>query len=252
MLSKSFFKEKLWPFLAGLGSSMIMFLAFFLPSLQDQFDRNDARTIINEYENLGNEFFNEEKYDIAEQAYQKAFELSDSRRLDLDKKRLVAKINRINMDPKWGSEPPEDLTEIDFEYVLHLKEIKSDVKERVSVLNSYGLFLVSSEKLTEAEKMFNGAIESDSSDARAYINKGSLFDQKGNRKGAMAMYLKAISLDKDNARAHYNLAQLYIEQGMIDMGIKQLQETIRLDSSEEDARAQLEKLHSMPGAEKGK
>lgn len=238
MGAKTFIKEKLWPFLAGMGSALVMILAFFIPSMQDQYDRYQSRKIINQYETLGNDFFDEEKYDMAEQAYQKAFELSDSKRLDIEVKRLTAKINRVNMNPKWGAKPPEDLTDVDFEYVLHLQKGKEKEKERVATLNSYGLFLVSSKKIKEAEAVFKEAIQLDSTDALAYVNLGNLYDQQSKKNEALKLYLKAIVLDKENARAHYNLGLLYMEQDKFPDAKKEMEEVLKLDSADNDAKTQ--------------
>ncbi|HEX2847168.1 MAG TPA: tetratricopeptide repeat protein [Chitinophagaceae bacterium] len=242
MSLKIYLKEKLWPFLAGMGSAAIMVLAFFIPSLQDQYDRYQSRKIINKYELLGNDFSDEERYDMAEQAYQKAFELSDSKRLDLEIKRLEAKINRINMNPQWGAAPPEGLEEIDFQYVLHLQKEAGDSKKRVAALNSYGIFLVDSKKVKEAETAFKEAMALDSSDVLAYVNLGNLYDQQGKKIQAMQYYLKAITRDNDNGRAHYNLGLLYVEQGKAEEAKKEFSEAIRADSSDADAKAQYEML----------
>ena len=238
MGAKTFIKGKLWPFLAGMGSALVMILAFFIPSLQDQYDRYQSRKIINQYEAIGNDFFEEEKYDMAEQAYQKAFELSDSKRLDIEVKRLTAKINRVNINPKWGAEPPEDLTDVDFEYVLHLQKGKEKEKERVAILNSYGLFLVSSKKLKEAEATFKEAMQLDSLDVLAYVNLGNLYDQQSKKQEAMKLYLKAIALDNENTRAHYNLGLLYLEQDKLSEAKKEMEEVLKLDSTDTDAKTQ--------------
>ena len=37
---------KLWPLLVSLGSAMVMLLAFFIPSVQDQWDRYQSREVI--------------------------------------------------------------------------------------------------------------------------------------------------------------------------------------------------------------
>jgi tetratricopeptide (TPR) repeat protein len=239
---KTFITEKLWPFLAGISSALIMLLAFFIPSLQDQWDRNQSRKIITQYENLGNDFYKEERFDMAEQAFQKAFELSENKRLDIEIKRLDAKINRINMNPKWGAAPPEDLEEIDFQYLLHMQKEKDQEKERVSTLNSYGVFLVSLKKLKEAENSFKEAIQLDSTDALAFVNLGNLYDQESKKNEALVKYLKAISLDSSNARAHYNLGLLYVEQGKLEEAKKHFTEAIKADSTDTDAKAQYNQL----------
>ncbi|PZR27759.1 MAG: hypothetical protein DI535_09240 [Citrobacter freundii] len=238
MGTKAFFKEKLWPFLAGLGSAGIMVLAFFIPSLQDQWDRYQSRKIIDQYEMLGNDFYTEERYDLAEQAYQKAFELSESRRLDLDVKRLQAKVNRINIDPKWGGTMPEDLEEIDFQYLLHLLKGKEQEQERVSTLNSYGIFLAGSHKMAQAEQSFKEAVRTDSSDVLAYINLGNLYDQEKKKDLALQYYQKAIGIDSLNARARYNLGLLYMEKEQWLLARQQMEKVIQADSSDNDAKAQ--------------
>lgn len=239
---KKFIKEKLWPFLAGVSSALVMVLAFFIPSLQDQWDRHQSRKIINQYESLGNDFYKEEKYDMAEQAYQKAFEYSDSKRLDIEIKRLDARINRVNMNTKWGDTIPEDLEEIDFQYVLHLQKDKEKEKERVATLNSYGIYLASSKKMKEAEQAFKEAIQLDSTDATAYVNLGNLYDQQGKKQQAVNNYRKAISLEKDNAKAHYNLGLLFMEQGKLSEAKSELAEAVKADSTDSDALSQYNQI----------
>jgi len=242
MEMKAFIKEKLWPFLAGIGSAAVMVLAFFIPSLQDQWDRYQSRKVIEQYVPLGNDLFNEDRYDIAEEAYQKAFELSDSKRLDIEVKRLNARINRINIKPEWGATPPEDLTEADFQYVLHLQKEKSQQKERVSTLNSYGLFLVASGKAKDAEKVFGEALYTDSTDARAYVNLGNLYDQQGKKEAALVKYRRGIALDSTDARAHYNLGLLYVEQGKKEAAKQEFLDAMKYDSSDTDAQKQYQLL----------
>lgn len=238
MAWKTYIKEKIWPFLAGMGSALVMVLAFFIPSLQDQYDRYQSRKVIGQYENLGNDFFEEEKYDMAEQAYQKAFELSDNKRLDIEIKRLQSKINRIDIDPKWGGAPPEDLEEIDFQYVLHLQKGKENDKARVATLNSYGIFLAATHRPQKSEETFFEAIKTDSTDARAYINLGNLYDQQGKKQAAVKYYQQAIALDAENARAHYNLGLLYQEQGLLIDAHQQFTAAFKADSADKDIREQ--------------
>lgn len=237
---KEFIKEKLWPFLAGMGSTIIMVLAFFIPSVQDQWDRNESRKIINQYQQLGDDLFDEERYDMAEQAYQRAFELSDSRRLDLEIKRLNAKINRINMDPKWNGTVPEDLEEADFQYVLHLQKEKDQVHERIHTLNSYGIFLSNRKKFKDAEASFKEAIALDSSEEMAYINLGNLYDQIGKKQQALLSYQKAIMLNNNNTRAYYNLGLLYMEMNEWKNAKQQFEAALRIDSSDTDTKQQYE------------
>ena len=76
---------------------------------------------------------------MAEEAYTKAFDLSEQKRLDIEVKRLNAKVNRMNEDPEWDSEVPEDLEEADFQFLLHLQKGKEKTRDRIYTLNSYGI-----------------------------------------------------------------------------------------------------------------
>lgn len=242
MSFKSFVREKFWPFLVGMGSTIVMMLAFFIPSLQDQYDRYQARKIITQYEQLGDEFYAEEKYDMAEQAYEKAFELSENKRLEIEIKRLTARINKVNINPRWGDTLPEELEEVDFQYVLHLLKGKDKTRERIYALNSYGIFLAAGKKPLAAEAAFKEAMQLDSADIQACINLGNLYDQQGKEAAAMEYYLRALSKDTQNARAHYNLGLLYAGQGHSAQAKKELELAIRYDSSDTDAKKQYEML----------
>lgn len=219
-----------------------MLLAFLIPSLQDQWDRFQSRKVISQYESLGDDFFREERYDMAEEAYQKAFELSDSKLLDIEVKRLNARINRINMKPEWGAPPPEDLLESDFQFVLHLQKGKDKQKDRINTLNSYGVFLAASHKPKAAQAAFEEAVRLDSSDALAYVNLGNLFDQEGRKTAALQQYELGIARDPTNARAHYNLGLLYAEQGRREAALQQLKAAMQYDSTDTDAARQYELL----------
>lgn len=239
MAFKEFIKEKLWPFLAGMSSALVMVLAFFIPSLQDQWDRHQSREIITQYETLGNDFYKEERYDMAEQAYQKAFELSDSKRLDLETKRLDAKINRINMDSKWGAPAPDDITEIDFQYLLHMQKGKEKQKEKAATLSSYGVFLTEdAEKRQLAEKCFIESIQLDATNIHAYINLGNLYDEQGKKQEALKQYLKALTIDNKSPIVHYNLGLLYADLGKLPEAKKEFEVALKTDSTDTDVKTQ--------------
>jgi len=242
MTNQSRFKDKVWPFLSGMGSAMIMILAFFIPSLQDQWDKHKAREVVEQYEQIGDEFFDEEKYDLAEKSFAKAYELSLNLRLDIEIKRLNAKINSISVNPVWGSKPPEELEDADFQFLLHMLKGKENDKKRTTVLNSYGVFLAESGRLSEAHHAFEDALNTDSTDERIYINLGNLLNQLGNKPAAEKMYLKAVAIDNVNVRAHYNLGLLYATQGKNKEAIKEFEQTIAIDSTDKDAKIQYEIL----------
>ncbi len=235
-------KKKWWPFLLSMGSASVMILAFFVPSLQDQWDRYQSRKIIQQYVALGDAFFDEERYEMAEEAYQKAFVLSEEKRLDIEMKRLHAKISRVSAEPEWGSKIPEDLKEVDFQFLLHLQTEPHHRAERVSTLNSYGIFLVANKKLREAEVAFNEALQLDSADVLAYVNYANLLDQQGKNHEAEKFYTKAVQLEPENERAHYNLGLLYKEWKDFNRAKAEFAKAVALDSADEDAKRELANL----------
>ena len=230
--------KKIWPFLASLGGASVMILAFFIPSIQDQWDRYQARQVIEQYEKLGNEFFDEEHFEMAEEAYAKAFELSEAKRIDLEIKRLSARINRIGSDPTWGSKAPEGLKDVDFQFLLHFQ--KNNAKHRVATLNCYGVFLASENRNLEAEKIFNDAIRLDSADVLAFVNLGNLFFHHGKIGEAKKYYLKAVALEPENPRSHYNLGLLLFDQGLLMEAKNEFVKTVELDPADADAQAELD------------
>ncbi len=229
--------KKIGPFLASLGGATVMVLAFFIPSIQDQWDRYQARQVIEQYERLGDEFFDEGHFVMAEQAYAKAFELSEQKRLDIEVKRLDSKINRVNENPVWGGKLSDSLSEIDFQYLLHFQKDKGGEKARV--LNSYGVFLSSLGRLKEAEGAFNEALRLDSKNDLAHVNLGSLFRQQGKAAASEREYLKAISIDPDNPIAHYNLGLLFSEKNDLKKAETEFVKALELDPEDNDIKAEL-------------
>jgi len=211
-------------------------------SLQDQWDRYEARKIVNQYEALGDEFLEDDQFQLAEEAYQKAFHFSDEKRLDIEMKRLQAKISRINLDPSWDSKPPDDLEDVDFQFLLHLQRGLAHSTARIATLNSYGIFLAAKGKSKEAEYQFKEAISIDSTEVHAYINLGNLMDQQGNKEQAEQLYRKSLRLDPENARASYNLGLLYVELGKIQDARVLFERAQKLDPGDEDIVRELKNL----------
>ncbi|HTJ51820.1 MAG TPA: tetratricopeptide repeat protein [Cyclobacteriaceae bacterium] len=235
MKIKNLLKRRIWPLLVSVSSAMIMLLAFFIPSLQDQWDRYQSRRIIQQYVAMGDEFVSEENFTMAEQAFTKAYELSGDTRLDIEVKRLKAKVNRIYQNPEWGSKPPEGLEELDFQFLLHMQAGEEQENERAQILTSYGIYLASIGKQAEAERKIREALRMNPSEVLALINLGNLLDEHGKKEEAEKSYRKAITLAPRNARAHYNLAILLSESGHTDESVKELNKVILLDPSDSDA-----------------
>ena len=235
MKIKNLLRRRIWPLLVSISSASIMILAFFIPSLQDQWDRYQSRRVIQQYVSMGDEFVKEENFAMAEQAFTKAYELSGDTRLDIEVKRLKAKVNRVYQNPEWGSKPPEGLEEIDFQFLLHMQPGDKHEKERAQILTSYGIYLASVGKLTAAEKKIREAVRMNPDDALALINLGNVLDEQGKKEEAEKTYRNAIALEPGNARAHYNLAILLSESGHKDESVKEFTDVIQLDPADSDA-----------------
>jgi tetratricopeptide (TPR) repeat protein len=231
--------RKLWPLLVSLGSAAVMLLAFFIPSIQDQWDRYQSREVIQQYEHLGDQFFEEERFDMAEKAYEKAFEMSEEKRLDIEVKRLSAKVNRVSLEPKWGAKPPEDIQDIDFQFLLHLQKDKADPKQRVFILNSYGIYLSSVGRTADARAALEEALQLDPNDVLAYVNLGNLFDQMKDKAEAEKYYRKALTLQPTNIQAYYNAGLLYAEQNRWPEAVKAFESAQQQDPEDADIAREL-------------
>jgi tetratricopeptide (TPR) repeat protein len=207
--------RRVQPWLAGAASAFVTMLAFFLPSLQDQWDRLQARQVIQRYVELGRDFMHEGRYKIAEETFAKAFELSENRRLDIEEQRLAAKVARVNEDPAWGETNPEGLEESDFLYLLHLQDGRGGAqrREQALTLNSYGVFLTSEKRFAEAESTFHRSILLDSTSASARVRLGNLLADLGREGQAETSYRAALRLDPGSLSGHYDLGLLLARTG---------------------------------------
>lgn len=199
--------RRMWPLLVSLGSASVMLLAFLIPSIQDQWDRYQSRRVVQQFAELGDSFMQEEKFGMAQQAYEKAIELSATPRLDIEVKRLEARVEQMSTLTYWGDSVPGDLEEVDFNYLLHLRD-KGNVHRSV-VLNAYAGFLSSGGRHTQAEAMLAEAIALRPNDALLRINHANVLDDLGRQQEAEAEYKQAITLDPENTSAHYDLGLLY-------------------------------------------
>jgi tetratricopeptide (TPR) repeat protein len=137
---------------------------------------------------------------------------------------------------------PEDVEDVDFQFLLHLQQKKGDTPNRVLILNSYGIFLSHKGKLKEAEAAFSEAITLDSTDVLAYINSGNLYDQQKKYTKAEYYYLRAVKLEPNNALAHYNLGLLYEALNKKELARAELRKAMELDPEDKDAPREYQAL----------
>jgi len=232
--------ERFWAYVAAITSAAVTLLAFLIPSIQDQWDRFHSRQIIEQYISLGDDCVSEERFDVAEKAYEKAFELSLQSRVDIEMKRLSARVRRMSMITEWATEPPEELEDIDFQMLLHMQTGKIQSHERVLTLHSYASFLAGTGKLPEAEAALHEAIQLEPNNAMLHVSMGNVEDQTGRKDDAMKSYLRTLELDPKNITAHYNLGLLYNELGRFTEAKMSLAEALRLNPHDKVTKEQLD------------
>lgn len=184
----------------------------------------------------------EERFDMAEKAYAKAFELTLQTRLEIEMKRLKARVHRMSMLIEWGAKPPEDLEDVDFQLLLHLQKGSQQAKERSYTLNSYASFLAGSKKLKEAEAALLEALRLVPDSAMLHLNLGNLQDQAGRKDEALKSYLKALELDPKSLNTHYNLGLLYVELGRNPEARQAFEAALKLAPEDIETKKQLRQV----------
>lgn len=200
-------------FVAGASSVLVVLLAFLVPSIEEQWDRYQARRVVQQHVALARGFLDEGKYKLAEESFAKAFELSENRRLDIDEERLEARVQAVNADPDWGAENPEGLEESDFLYLLKLQEGPASAAKRSATLDSYGTFLASAKRWREAEERLREAERLDPRAAAPRVSLANLLRDRGRLAEAEASYRSALRLEGRDARIRYDLGLLLEERG---------------------------------------
>jgi tetratricopeptide (TPR) repeat protein len=229
--------RRIRPWLAGAASAAVTLLAFFLPSLQDQWDRWQSRSVIQRYVALGRDFMHEGRYQLAEETFAKAFELSESRRLDIEEQRLAAKVARVNEDPEWGRGNPEGLEESDFLYLFQLQQGRGAAARRAqaATLNSYGVFLTAERRFAEAESTFRRSLALDGGDASAWVRLGNALVDRGRSAEAERAYRRGLALDPRSVSGHYDLGLLLAQSGRAAAAESSLQRALALSPRDTDA-----------------
>ena len=90
------------------------------------------------------------------------------------------------------------------------------VKSTADTLNSEGFVQTAGGEYDEAVATFTKAIELNPGYAKAYYNRGSIYDKMGELDKAIVDYRKTISLDPYYYEAHYFLDQALKKTGQAD------------------------------------
>ena len=231
--------RRIQAFLAGLSSGLVLLLAFLLPSIQDQWERRKSHVAIERYAELGRSLMQKDQCESAEQAFTKALELSGDLRIDLLEEQMKARVARINEDPNWPGQIPEELTESDFQYLLELQQGDDHQASRAETLNAYGAFLASQRRWREAEESINEAMTINPQDPGPHIQMGNLLRDQDLSGKAEAEYRKALALDANNPSAHYNYGLLLAETGRYELAEEEFRTYIELEPNESEGFSQL-------------
>jgi len=221
--------QRVSTFVAAASSALVVLLGFLVPSMEDQWDRFQARRVIQRHVELARTFMAEGKYKLAEESFARAFEESQSKRLDIDEERLEAKVQAVNADPNWGVENPEGLEESEFLYLLQLQREPGQSAKRAATLTCYGAFLASEKRWREAEERLLEAVRLDPRDAGPLVNLGSLLRDQGRPVEAEAAYRRALALESRDGRIHYDLGLVLEEANRTAEALEQFERAVACD-----------------------
>jgi tetratricopeptide (TPR) repeat protein len=105
--------------------------------------------------------------------------------------------------------------------------VRADPTHLASWIN-WGRLLHEQGAISEADKVYQRAIDQCGPDALLMFNRGVLLEDLGNTGAALEAYQAAIEEDPDLADCHYNLARLYEELGKPQHAIRHLGQYRRL------------------------
>ena len=108
-----------------------------------------------------------------------------------------------------------------------------------TVFTNYGLILINSGKLKDAELFIRKAIELNPKDFVAYSNLGGILKDQGKLKDAELFIRKAIELNPNFAKAYYNLGVILQGQDKLEDAEKLYRKAIELNPNFADAYSNL-------------
>lgn len=200
----------IWSLLASSSSVAVMLFSFLLPAYQEQRDRYNSAEVIAKYESVGDKFFRDGHYVEAEQVFQKAFEFSESKRLDLEIKRLRSRIYKVYEQEDWVKTDFEEIEEGDF---LFLIETTTNKHEKSDILGAYGIFKDLTGEKEEALKLLSESVSLNPHNTTSLLNLGNVYDELGNSEKSEQSYLKSLQINPESFEANYNLGALYYQRG---------------------------------------
>ncbi|MDP2336277.1 MAG: tetratricopeptide repeat protein [Bacteroidota bacterium] len=128
-----------------------------------------------------------------------------------------------------------------------LKEYSGNGTLLVEVINIY----INANKVDDAIKYLNIAIEQDPTNATFHFAQGSMYDKLQKTDEATACYLKAIEIKEDYFDAYYNLGALYYNKGVKQVDVANAVPSNQPEKYEEEKnKADIEFKKAIPYMEK--
>ena len=192
--------------LASTGSFLVIVFSFLLPSFQEQYDRLKSHEVVDHYEKIGKRLFKKDQYSEAEMVFERAFELSESRRLDLDIMRLKSRVFKVYENEAWVRTDFEEISEGDF---LFLIESTKNKEEMAMLKSAFGTYLALKGEKTRALGVLEEARKMTPNNPIVLVNLGNVYSDLGDQKSAILVYENALKAHPDYYEALYDLGVLY-------------------------------------------
>lgn len=205
--------RRMGPRIASGSSALVVLLAFLIPGLQDQWDRIQSRAVVNHYVSMGRSLATAHCYRTAEEVFARAFELSEGKRVDIERERLDARVHQLAQLPAWGVANPDSLREGDFLWLLQLQRSSGDRAGEVAALTIYADFLAGAHRYADGERAARAAVMLDPRAPRSHVALGNVLSEVGRNRAAEQSYREALRLAPDDASAHYDLGLLLAASG---------------------------------------
>lgn len=140
--------------------------------------------------------------------------------------------------------------EVDYTMQDNLPQIKENKKSILQSDRGYleqGWYYMAKNELTQAEEMFNKAIELNPNNYEAHVDLGWCYRSLGKFFLAEQLYKKGIELTSYNDRAYFGLAMVYIDQNKLSQAETVLKKAIEIRPNNDKAYALLGTLYDQMG-----
>jgi Flp pilus assembly protein TadD len=115
-------------------------------------------------------------------------------------------------------------------------------------LNNLGIALLQKDKVDEAIKRFQQALQFKPNDAQSCYNLGIALLHKGSTNEAMARFQRALDLKPDYSEACYNLGMAFLQKGDLEKAMNHLHRVLQIKPDDAQACYNLGNIYVQKGA----